>query len=138
VLGLREEWAWPGGDVPAFTAADLLAVLETAPIERMDDLDFGMIVMDRRGDVIGYNTLESRRAGIPRDRVLGRNFFVDVGPCTNNYLVAQRFEDSRDDHEELDEELDYVFTLRMKPTPVRLRLLARAGSPRQYLAVRDR
>jgi len=45
---------------------------------------------------------------------------VDVGPCTNNYLVAQRFLDC----DELDEQLDYVFTFRMAPTPVRLRMLA--------------
>jgi hypothetical protein len=31
-----------------------------------------------------------------------------------------------------------VFTYRMAPTPVRLRLLARQGSPRQYLAVQLR
>jgi hypothetical protein len=30
----------------------------------------------------------------------------DVGPCTNNYLIAQRFLDSA----ELDEQLDYAFT----------------------------
>jgi photoactive yellow protein len=90
--------------------------------------------MDRSGDVIGYNALESRRAGIPAERVMGRNFFLDVGPCTNNYLVAQRYQDS----EELDEQLDYVFTFRMAPAPVRLRLMARAGSTRQYLAVRSR
>jgi photoactive yellow protein len=68
------------------------------------------------------------------DEVVGRNFFVEVGPCTNNYLIAQRFHDS----EELDEQLDYVFTYRMSPTPVRLRLMARRGSSRQYLAVRLR
>jgi hypothetical protein len=66
--------------------------------------------------------------------VTGRNFFADIGPCTNNFLVAQRYADS----DELDEQLDYVFTFRMAPTPVRLRLLARAGSLRQYLAVRFR
>jgi hypothetical protein len=66
--------------------------------------------------------------------VTGRNFFVDIGPCTNNYLVARRYADGG----ELDEQLDYVFTFRMAPIPVRLRLLAREGSPRQYLAVLPR
>ena len=90
--------------------------------------------MDRAGTVVGYNDFEARRAGIPARKALGRNFFRSLGPCTNNYLVAQRYLDEPD----LDDELDYVFTLRMAPTPVRLRLLARAGSPRMYLAVRDR
>ena len=90
--------------------------------------------MPERLDVIWYNTHESRRAGLDRERVVGRNFFESVGPCTNNYLIAQRYLDEPD----LDEFLDFVFTLRMAPTPVRLRMMARAGSPRQYLAVMNR
>ena len=119
---------------PRFEDADLLAVLDSLPLDRIDALGFGLIVMDRQGEVIGYNTFESQRAGIARERVLGRNFFVDVGPCTNNYLVAERYLDQ----DTLDEELDYVFTFRMKPTPVRLRLMAAPGAARQYLAVRPR
>ena len=62
--------------------------------------------------------------------MIGRNFFVEIGPCTNNYLIAQRYQDSASEGVSLDEQLDYVFTYRMAPTPVRLRLLARRGSPR--------
>jgi photoactive yellow protein len=122
------------GIAPAFGDADLLAELEAVTLQLIEHLGFGLIVMDRSGEVIAYNAHEARRAGLDRHRVLGRNFFTDVGPCTNNYLVAERFHES----ENLDEELDYVFTFRMAPTPVRLRLMARAGSGRQYLAVRDR
>ena len=117
--------SWQFGD------PGLLAALESASADRIDELGFGLIVMDRDGGVTGYNQAESQLAGLPVDEVVGRNFFVEVGPCTNNYLIAQRFHDS----EELDEQLDYVFTYRMSPTPVRLRLLARRGSARQYLAV---
>jgi photoactive yellow protein len=117
-----------------FDSAGLLAELEAMPLEQMDQLDFGLVVMDRTGDVIWYNTYESNRAGISRDRVMGRNFFESVGPCTNNYLVAQRYLDELD----LDALLDFVFTLRMLPTPVRLRLLAKADSKRQYMAILNR
>ena len=126
--------SWPRGIVPAFADAEVLAELEAVTLQLIEGLDFGLIVMDRSGEVIAYNAVESRRSGLDRHRVLGRNFFVDVGPCTNNYLVAERFHESED----LDEELDYVFTFRMAPTPVRLRLMARSGSGRQYLAVRGR
>ena len=125
-----------------FEDSGLLAALdslESGPADRIDDLDFGLIVMDRDGGVTGYNQAESKLAGLPVDEVVGRNFFVEVGPCTNNYLIAQRFHDARDaGQDDLDEQLDYVFTYRMSPTPVRLRLMARAGSHRQYLAVRLR
>jgi photoactive yellow protein len=119
------------GDL-SFGDLGLLAALETATSQQLDELSFGLVVMDRAGTVTGYNTRESAGSGLDRDRVLGRDFFVDVGPCTNNYLVAERFHREP----ELDEQLDYVFTFRMKATPVRLRLLAAADSPRQYLAVR--
>ena len=117
-----------------FDDPGLLTALEAIPLDRIDEIGFGLIVMSRGGDVIGYNSSESKRSGLSIERVMGRNFFTDVGPCTNNHLVAQRYLDS----DELDEQLDYVFTFRMAPAPVRLRLLARAGSPRQYLAVRSR
>ena len=116
----------------------LLDVLEALPLDGIDNLGLGLIVMDRDGRVIGYNQAESQLSGLPVSEVTGRDFFVDIGPCTNNYLIAQRYRDARDHDEELDEQLDYVFTYRMAPTPVRLRLLARRGSPRQYLVVQLR
>jgi photoactive yellow protein len=126
----------PEGAVATWQFGDpgLLDALESVPVDRIDDLDFGLIVMDRDGGVTGYNQAESKLSGLPADEVAGRNFFVEVGPCANNHLIAQRYQDS----EELDEQLDYVFTYRMSPIPVRLRLLARRGSGRQYLAVRLR
>jgi photoactive yellow protein len=117
-----------------FESKNLPTVLETFQSDAFDELPFGLIVMDRNGDVIWYNTFESKRAGINPGRVLGRNFFEVVAPCTNNYLIAQRYADDQ----ELDESLDFVFTLRMAPTPVRLRMMAIAGSTRQYLAVAPR
>ena len=121
-----------------FGEPGLLDALESVPADRIDDVGFGLIVMDRDGGVTGYNQAESQLSGLPVDEVAGRNFFVEVGPCTNNYLIAQRYQDCAGQDQELDEQLDYVFTYRMSPTPVRLRLLARPGSARQYLAVRLR
>jgi photoactive yellow protein len=132
--GVATAGGWVAGAPPLFADEHLLELLDATSLERIDELGFGLIVMDRSGEVLGYNVFESRRAGIARERVIGRNFFVDIGPCTNNYMVAERFHSGED----LDEEMDYVFTLRMAPTPVSLRLLARRGSARQYLAVRFR
>ncbi len=92
----------------------LLDALEGSSLVDTDALDFGLIVMDRADTVTWYNAFESARAGIGREQVLGRNFFVAVGPCTNNYLVAQRYTDEP----ALDDFVDFVFTLRMTPTPV--------------------
>ena len=126
-----------GGGV-AFDAPDLLANLDALTTEGLDVLPWGVIVMDRTGRVTGYNRSESDRSGLSAARVIGRHFFTDVGPCTDNELIARRFEDAARRGEPLDVSLDYVFSFRLRPTPVRLRLLAGARAPRQYLVVRSR
>ncbi|MEO3935763.1 hypothetical protein V3N99_03285 [Dermatophilaceae bacterium Soc4.6] len=118
--------------VPEFDDPDLVERLVQLGGPALDHLSFGVIGFDSEDLVVVYNAYESTRAGIGPDRVLGRNIFIEVAPCTNNFLVAQRFVDEPD----LDEQLDYVFTLRMRPTPVRLRLVARRGHPLRYMLVR--
>ena len=78
-----------------------------------------------------YNPWESALSGLSPDRVCGRDFFIDVAPCTNNFMVAQRFHDA----DELDVLIDYVFSFRMRPTAIKLRLLKSARSTHQYLFV---
>jgi photoactive yellow protein len=99
-----------------------------------DALSFGLIVMSRDGVVVAYNRAESELSRLSPARVIGRHFFQDVAPCTNNSMIAQRF----DTEPELDATLDYIFTLRMAPTPVRLRMLRSAAAPFMYLLVERR
>ena len=115
----------------SFDTADVAAVLDGLEDEDLDGLEFGVVRMDHSGSVVAYNTSESRLSGLTKEAVMGQNFFIQVAPCTNNFLVSQRYHDI----EELDETLDYVFTYRMVPTPVRLRLLKQRQSPYQYLLV---
>ncbi len=129
---------WRDGPPPAFDAPGLARRLDAAPLDAFDALDFGLITVDGDDAVVGYNAFESRRAGFSPERFLGRDLFLTVAPCTNNYLVAERYWHCRRAGEDLDEQLDYVFTFRMRATPVRLRLLATAGAGRSYLAVRPR
>jgi photoactive yellow protein len=117
-----------------FDAADLSSTLDAMQLPQFDSLSFGLIVMDRAGLVAWYNKFESTRAGIAGVKVVGRDFFASVGTCMNNHLVAERFRLEP----LLDDFLDYVFTLRMVVTPVRLRLMARPESDRHYLAVTNR
>lgn len=115
-----------------FTQHDLIGVLDAAAHEELDQLSFGVIKLDPSGRVLAYNLPESSATGLSRERVLGRHFFTEVGPCMNNALVAGRFALES----ELDAELDYVFTQHLRPEPVRLRLLKSADSPSMYLLVR--
>lgn len=90
-----------------------------------------MIGFDPAYGVTHYNAVESSSAGLSPTRVLGRHLFEEVAPCMNNFMVAQRFEDEA----ELDEVLPYVLTLRMRPTPVQLRLLKSGRSETRFLLV---
>jgi photoactive yellow protein len=107
----------------------LLDDLEKADTQALDAADFGVVRMQPDGTVTAYNAYESRLSGLSSASVLGRCFFTEVAPCTNNFMVAERFSDPG----ELDAKIDYIFTYRMKPTKVRLRLLRRAQATEQYL-----
>jgi hypothetical protein len=56
----------------------------------------------------------------------------------NNFLVAQRFEDSASAGEALDATIDYVLTLRMRPVKVKLRLLSMPGAAMRHILVQRR
>lgn len=106
--------------------------------DALDALDFGVIGFDAQTLVCQYNALESRMAGLQRERVVGQPLFTSVAPCMNNFMVAQRFEDAAIGNVSLDATIDYVFTLRMRPSKVRLRLMASPDHPLRYVLVERR
>ncbi|WP_375458669.1 PAS domain-containing protein [uncultured Enterovirga sp.] len=108
-----------------------VADLDTAGAEAADAATFGIIGLSPDGIVDTYNRTESRLAGLSPERVVGQHFFTAVAPCMNNFMVSQRM----DDESELDATIDYVLTLRMRPTPVKLRMLKSPGSPRRYILI---
>jgi photoactive yellow protein len=119
----------------SFADVDLQRELDRCTDEDLDRLEFGVIGFDAAGVVRRYNSFESKAAGLSPQRVLGQALFTAVAPCMNNYLVAQRFEDALADGSTLDDTVDYVLTLRMRPVKVRLRLLASASSTSRYVLV---
>lgn len=124
--------------VLSFSTPVLLEQLTQLNAEQLDQLDFGVIGFDTDTNVCRYNRTESEAAGLTPPRVLGQPLFTNVAPCLNNFLVAQRFEDAEDGASALDETIDYVLTLRMRPIKVKLRLLAEPGSAVRYVLVQRR
>jgi photoactive yellow protein len=118
-----------------FATPDLHAHLAQLDAEALDRLDFGVIGFDADTNVCQYNRLESEAAGLTPPRVLGQPLFTNVAPCLNNFMVAQRFEDAEDDGTVLDDTIDYVLTLRMRPVKVALRLLAAPDRAVRYVLV---
>ncbi len=120
----------------AYDYEHVMAHLIGATDDDLDALEFGVIGFDGAGVVRRYNALESKLAGLSVQRVVGNPLFTVVAPCMNNYLVAQRFDDALETGSQLDQVIDYVLTLRMRPIKVKLRLLAEPASPMRYLLVR--
>ena len=119
----------------SFSAADLAAQLDACTPEQLDELDFGVIGFDADTNVQRYNAFESQAAGLSPQRVVGQPLFTNVAPCLNNFIVAQRFDDAADEATILDDTIDYVLTLRMRPVKVALRLLASPGGAYRYVLV---
>jgi photoactive yellow protein len=105
--------------------------LDAMSRQEIDDLPFGVVGLSRDGLVEVYNATESKLAGLPAKSVLGTHFFLSTAQCMNNYMVAQRLEDEA----ELDAIIDYVLTFRMRPTPVRIRLLRSVAFARSYVLI---
>lgn len=119
----------------SFASPGLLTRLAQLGADELDRLDFGVIGFDAETSVRQYNRSESEAAGLTPPRVLGQPLFTNVAPCLNNFMVAQRFEDAQDGSSGLDDTIDYVLTLRMRPVKVKLRLLSEPGSALRYVLV---
>ena len=99
--------------------------------EEFDGLPFGVVGLDDDAVVVIYNATEAGLAGLDVAAVIGAPFFEAIAQCMNNFMVSQRFEDEP----ELDDIIPYVLTLRMRPTRVRLRLLAASTQPLNFILI---
>ncbi|MDE1950622.1 MAG: PAS domain-containing protein [Burkholderiales bacterium] len=120
---------------PLFDRPDLLALVDSLDDPGLDAVALGVIGFDADQRVRRYNAFESQASGLEAGEVLGRPLFTEIAQCMNNYLVAERFEAARTEAHELDETIDYVLTWRMRPTKVRLRLLASPTRPLRYVVL---
>ncbi len=102
---------------------------------QLDALAYGVIGFDDEGIVKVYNAYESKVAGLSLESVIDADLFNTVAPCMNNFLVAQKFEDAMGESAELDEVMDYVLTLKMKPTRVKLRLISSPQITLNYVVI---
>lgn len=100
----------------------------------LDALPAGIIEVDDDGKVLFYSRAESAFSGLSPESTVGKSFFTEVAPCTNNRLVYQRFRDGiAEDY--LDVSLDYTFSVEMAPTNVRLRMYRDSGARRNWVII---
>ncbi len=119
-----------------FEGRNVLTDLHALIDSQLDALDFGVIAFDAGIVVRRYNLTESKATGVKPERVIGCHLFTEVAQCMNNFMVAQKFLDASEAARPLDESLDFVLTWRMRPTPVKLRLLSHPDIGLQYLLLK--
>ena len=63
------------------------------PEEKLNELPFGAIRLDKDGKILSFNKYEADLTGRDPNRVIGRNFFTEVAPCTNVKSFAGRYKE---------------------------------------------
>jgi photoactive yellow protein len=107
--------------LPQFDDARIGEKLRRLQVDALNALDFGVVVLDDDGVVQFYNRYESELSGVDPEDAVGRNFFTNLAPCSNNRIFLGRFRNGVESGE-LDERFTYTFTYKMRPTLVDIRL----------------
>ena len=105
----------------SFVPQDLINRLDSISRDELDRLNIGVVKLDSNGIAQIYNKVQGDLAGFSAADVEGKNWFTQVALCTNNRICYGRFKKGVSTGE-LDEEFNYTFTYKMKPTNVVIRL----------------
>lgn len=103
---------------------------------QLDELPFGAIRLDKDGKILSYNMTESKLTGRDPKRVIGRNFFRDVAPCTNVQGFAGRFREgvAKGDMHVI---FPYRFDFEMAPRDVTVTLFYSRQTETAWVFVRE-
>ncbi len=77
----------------AASAAFSLAQVDSISEAELDSLPFGVIQLNAAGTVLRYNSFEAGLSGLTPQKVVGKNFFTQVAPCTDLPQFHGRFRD---------------------------------------------
>jgi photoactive yellow protein len=102
----------------------------------LDGLPFGAIRLDANGTVLSYNSAESKLTGRDPKKVIGRNFFTEVAPCTNVQDFAGRFREGMA-KKELHAIFPYRFDFKMAPRDVTVTLFYSNQTGTAWVFVRE-
>ena len=103
---------------------------------QLDELPFGAIRLDKEGKILSYNATEAKLTGRDPKRVIGRNFFTDVAPCTNVQSFAGRFREgvAKGDMHVI---FPYRFDFQMAPRDVTVTLFYSQQTETAWVFVRE-
>lgn len=104
--------------------------------EQLDQLPFGAIRLDRDGNILSFNRAEVEITGRKKEKVVGKNFFTEVAPCTNVQEFAGRFREGVQAGK-LHTVFPYVFDFEMEPRQVWVTLFYSNETDSAWVFVRD-
>ena len=104
--------------------------------QQLDELPFGAIRLDKTGKVLSYNAAEAKLTGRDPKRVIGRNFFTEVAPCTNVQAFAGRFREGVDKGD-MHVIFPYRFDFEMAPRDVSVTLFYSQQTGSAWVFVRE-
>ncbi len=88
----------------------------------LDTLPYGMIQLDREGNVLRYNQREAVIANVDQKKQLGRSFFNEVAPCTKVKEFYGRFVEGLEKRK-LYETFTFIFKFKEAPKNVTITLM---------------
>lgn len=103
-----------------FGANDIDNRLAKMSSSQIDQLAFGAIQLEANGTIVQYNEAEGAITGRSPAKVIGRNFFTDVAPCTNTPKFKGAFDKVVKDRSNV--MLEYTFDYQMAPTKVKVHM----------------
>jgi photoactive yellow protein len=110
--------------------------LTTYSEEDLDKLPFGIIHLDQNGTVLDYNSYEVGISQLPREQVVGKNFFAQIAPCTDVPEFFGRFAAGLTSGA-LNEEFTFDFPFRHGTRRVAIRMLGDVQTKTAWIFVAD-
>lgn len=105
----------------SFVPVELFDRLDHLDDAALDDLEFGVVKVDDDGVIVHTNRYQCDLSAVPNDRAVGRSYFTDVAPCTNNRLFYGTFRKGVAGRS-MNLLFFYTFTYKMSPTEVKVHL----------------
>lgn len=90
--------------------------------EQLDELPYGVIELSSDGTILNYNVGESELSGRKPEKVIGKNFFTEVAPCTAVREFHGRFLDLIE-HRAINHEFEFTFLFPSNSMKVNITML---------------
>ncbi len=123
-----------------FVDSETLDQLGEMSSSELDDLDVGVVCLSSDGTVQSLNEAAFQLPGLPSEKdratVVGKNFFSELAPSTNNNLFYGRFQEGQRQGE-MDARFPYTFTSPDEgPQPFAVHLYRRSDGEATWLLYR--